>query len=144
MPTRQDGVENRDEVYYTPNCEISFCIVPSFGVNERRLSEAFRVRHEVPRRSPNVREFGFRNPGKFCLWNMKYWALKSEIQLKESGIPLKMESRIEVPLKKKTGIQYLESGIYDLESRIKAVFDRKEKETRFIPKIGNSHPVREG
>ena len=136
MPTRQDGVENR---------EISFCIVPSFGVNERRLSEAFRVRHEVPRRSRNVREFGFRNPGKFCLWNMKYWALKSEIQLKESGIPLKMESRIEVPLKKKkTGIQYLESGIYGLESRIKAVFDRKEKETRFIPKIGSSHPVREG
>ena len=28
-------------------------------------------------------------PGKFCLWNMKYWALKSEIQLKESGIPLR-------------------------------------------------------
>ena len=55
----------------------------------------------MPRRSPNVREFGFRNPGKFCLWNMKYWALKSEIQLKESGIPPKMESRIEVPLKKK-------------------------------------------
>ena len=79
------------------------------------------------------------------MWNMKYWALKSEIQLKESGIPLKMESRIEVPLKKKkTGIQYLESGIYGLESRIKAVFDRKEKETRFIPKIGSSHPVREG
>ena len=33
-------------------------------------------------------------PGKFCLWNMKYWALKSEIQLKESGIPLRGGSRI--------------------------------------------------
>ena len=85
-------------------------------------------------RSPYVREFGFRNSGKFCLWNMKYWALKSEIQLKESGIPLKMESRIEVPLKKKKP----ESSTWNLEPMAwnpesKAVLDRKEKETRFIP-----------
>ena len=31
---------------------------------------------------------------------MKSWALESEIQLKESGIPVKMESGINVPLKK--------------------------------------------
>ena len=33
-------------------------------------------------------ESGFRNPGKFFLWNPESWALKSGIQLKESGIPL--------------------------------------------------------
>ena len=44
---------------------------------------------------------------------MKSWALESEIQLKESGIPVKMESGINVPLKKEkirspvTGIQNL-------------------------------------
>ena len=41
--------------------------------------------------SPLVKEPGFLNPGKFCLWN-----LESGIQLKESGIPLT-----------KTGINYL-------------------------------------
>ena len=65
---------------------------------------------------------------------MKSWALESEIQLKESGIPLKMESGINVPLKKKNQ----ESSKWNLESMAwnpesKTVLDRKEKETRFIP-----------
>ena len=38
--------------------------------------------------SPHVREFGFQNPGKFCLWNPESWTLESGIQLKESGIPI--------------------------------------------------------
>ena len=82
----------------------------------------------MPRRSRNVREFGFRNPGKFCLWNMKYWALKSEIQLKESGIPLKMESRIEVPLKKKkqeSSTWNLESMAWNPESRLSLIEKKK-------------------
>ena len=36
--------------------------------------------------SPHVRESGFPNPGKFCLWNPESWGLESGIQLKESGI----------------------------------------------------------
>lgn len=43
--------------------------------------------------------------------------MESGIQLTESGIPLTIESRIQVPLAK-TGIQYLETGIHCLESRI--------------------------
>ena len=39
------------------------------------------------------------------------------IQLTESGIPLTIESRIQVPLAK-TGIQYLGSRIHGMESRI--------------------------
>ena len=37
--------------------------------------------------SPHVRESGFPNRGKFCLWNLESWALESGIQFKESGIP---------------------------------------------------------
>ena len=68
----------------------------------------------MPPRSPFLR-----NQGKFCLWNMKSWALESEIQLTESGIPLKMESGLNVPLKKKirspvTGIWNPWPGIQNL------------------------------
>ena len=31
---------------------------------------------------------GLRNPGNFCLWNLKSWALESGIQIKEYGIQL--------------------------------------------------------
>ena len=40
---------------------------------------------------PGVRECsscGIRNPGKYCYWNPKCWALESEIQVKESGVPV--------------------------------------------------------
>ena len=43
--------------------------------------------------------------------------MESGISLKESGIPQHLESRIQVLLTN-TGIQYLESGIYSVESRI--------------------------
>ena len=46
---------------------------------------------------------------KFCSWNTKSWTLESRI--------LRLESRIQVP-QKRTGIQYLESGINGEESRI--------------------------
>ena len=36
--------------------------------------------------SRHVMEFGFWNPGNFCLWNPKFEALESRTQLKESGI----------------------------------------------------------
>ena len=49
------------------------------------------------------------------MWNPESWALESGVQLKESGIPLVIES--ENP-SSKTGIEYLESGIRDVESRI--------------------------
>ena len=35
-------------------------------------------------------ESGIRNRRKFCLWNLESWALESGIQVKESGIPLKI------------------------------------------------------
>ena len=31
-----------------------------------------------------------RNPGKFCSWSPEPWALESRIQLKESGIPIRI------------------------------------------------------
>ena len=39
--------------------------------------------------SPQIRESGFRNPWNFCFWNLSSRALDSEIQLRESGIPLR-------------------------------------------------------
>ena len=42
---------------------------------------------------------------------------KSGIQYLEPGILIKFESRIQVPLTQ-TGIQYMESGIHCVESRI--------------------------
>ena len=60
---------------------------------------------------------------------MKYWAFKSEIQLKEFGIPLKMESRIEVPLKKKkkqeSSTWNLESKAWSPESRLSLIEKKK-------------------
>ena len=63
---------------------------------------------------------GIQNPRKFCLWNLKSWALESEVQLKESGIPLNIgiqNPSSTFPLTK-TGIQCLQSGIQGVESRI--------------------------
>ena len=44
---------------------------------------------------------------KVCLWNLESWALESEIQLKESGIPITVGIQIKVPYSEK---QYLECG----------------------------------
>ena len=49
---------------------------------------ALSLNDVIVENSPHVRECGFRNPGKFYLWNPESWVLESEIQLKESGIPL--------------------------------------------------------
>ena len=58
--------------------------------------------------------------GKFLLRNSESWALEYGIQLKESGILLTIRIRNrQVPLTKySVGIQYLESEIHGLESRI--------------------------
>ena len=53
------------------------------------------------------------------------WALESEIQVKESGIPS--------PTDKKSGIQSLKSGIYDLESRIQECLGFSYMERYFHP-----------
>ena len=59
----------------------------------------------------NLRNFpcGMENP---ALWNPEYSSRNPESHLR-------LESRIQVPLTK-TGIQYLESGIHDEESRSQA------------------------
>ena len=67
--------------------------------------------------STHVRESGFRKPGKFWLWNPESWVLDSGIQLKESGIPLTIGIQNPVLLTN-TEIQYLESGIHSVDSRI--------------------------
>ena len=43
--------------------------------------------------SARVRESGFWNPWNFCVWNLESWALESGIQLKESGILLRIGIR---------------------------------------------------
>ena len=72
-----------------------------------------------------------------CLWNLESWALKSGIQLKESGIPLTIlvpqprsqgfsphvkiwgpENEVAGSTDKESAIQYLESGLHGVESRI--------------------------
>ena len=62
--------------------------------------------------------YRIRNPRKFCLWNPESWVLESGIQIKESGIPITIGIQNSTVLQKNTGIQYLESGIHSVESRI--------------------------
>ena len=71
--------------------------------------------------SAHVRESEFWNRRNFCLWNLESWALESGIQLKESGILLRIGIQSKVPIEK-TGIKCLESGIHGLESRIQDCF----------------------
>ena len=68
--------------------------------------------------SPHVRESGFRNLGNVCLWDPESWALESGIQHKESGMPLKTAIRNPGSTGKEYGIQYLESVIHGVESKI--------------------------
>ena len=84
----------------------------------------------VSDRSPHVRESGFRDPrnscfwkpksGKFVLVELKSWALDSEIQLMIPGIPQTIGIRNPSSSDKESRIQYLESGIQDVESRIQS------------------------
>ena len=82
------------------------------------LHIAPRKRIRIPK-SEKIRE-NFQ--GKFWLWNPESWALESGIQLKESGILLTIviqnpRSTCSTDMTK-TGIQYLESRIQGVESRI--------------------------
>ena len=45
--------------------------------------------------SPHVRVSGFRNPGKFCLWNPESRALESRIQLKYPTKEWNLESKFD-------------------------------------------------
>ena len=73
----------------------------------------------LPNSNLNFKPFcGIRNPRKFCLWNPESWVLESGIQIKESGIPITIGIQNSTVLQKNTGIQYLESGIHSVESRI--------------------------
>ena len=56
------------------------------------------------RYSPHVRESGFRNPEKFCLWN-------PESLFGQSGFSLTIGIQNPQVLLTNTGIQYLESGM---------------------------------
>ena len=70
--------------------------------------------------SPHVRECGFRNPRNFCWWNPESGKLLVESGILGFGIrnPSKdLNPESKVPLTK-TGIQYLQSVIHGVESRI--------------------------
>ena len=67
--------------------------------------------------SPRVRECGFQNPRNFCWWNPESGQLLVESGIPGFGIRNPFKSSIQVPLTK-TEIQYLESVIHGVESRI--------------------------
>ena len=60
---------------------------------------------------PHVRESRFWNPGNFCLWNPE----SRVFGIRNPTNDWNPESKV---LLKNTGIQYLESGIHSMESRI--------------------------
>ena len=79
-----------------------------------------------------IRESGLRNLGTFCLFDLEsgtiflvqtrilgFW---SRIQLKESGIPLRIGIRNPSSTGKESGLQHLESGIRGAEFRIQDCF----------------------
>ena len=78
--------------------------------------------------SPHLRNSGFRNPRKFCLWNpesRKLLFVELEIlgfgkRNTAQGIrnPLMIAIGNPLPTDKESGIQYLESGIQGVGSRI--------------------------
>ena len=51
--------------------------------------------------------------GKICKWNLELWSLESEIQHKESGIPLMIGIRLSSSTDKKSGIPLVQSRIQD-------------------------------
>ena len=63
----------------------------------------------------HVKDSGIR---EFYLGNLESWALESCIQLKESGILLMIGIRNPSTTDKESAIQYLESGMHGVESRI--------------------------
>ena len=79
------------------------------------LACGFRVKLDI-----GIREIfacGIWKHRKFCFWHPESWALGSEIQLKESGIPLTIE--IQNPtFTEKHWNEVLVLGIHCVESRI--------------------------
>ena len=61
--------------------------------------------------SPNVRKSEIRIPGNFCQWNPESWALESGISIKIGILNPSLTDEENV-------IQYLESGIRGVESRV--------------------------
>lgn len=55
---------------------------------------------------------------KFCLWNLESWGLESRIQLQEARVLLTTGIRNPSCTDKESQIQYLESKIHCVESRI--------------------------
>ena len=60
--------------------------------------------------------FGTQNPKRFALWSRESRALESVIQLKQSGIPLTIGIHEISSTDKKSGYQYLKSGIHGVDS----------------------------
>ena len=63
------------------------------------------------------------HPGNFCLWNPESWGLESGIQLKESGILLKIGFQNPSFIDKEYVIQYLQSESTVRNSEFKPVLD---------------------
>ena len=65
-----------------------------------------------------LRESLFQNPGNFCVWIPGSWALESGIQLKESGILLKIgiQCKLQVPLESSSW-KYPESMAWNAEPK---------------------------
>ena len=53
---------------------------------EQNARLSWMTLHRTTQRSPHVRESGFLNPRKFCLWNLQSKVLESGLQLIKSGI----------------------------------------------------------
>ena len=104
-----DKGSSKSSLYHLRLCVKALCTSASPRVINP-VAVLWLVFHYVGNLDSGIREIfvcGIRNPG---LWNPKY----------SSRIPeshLRLESRIQVSLTG-TGIQYLESGIHGVESRI--------------------------
>ena len=99
----------------------------SFKVLHQTRGRVLHYGFQTPRnRSTHVRESGFRNPRNFCSYNPESWALESIIQLKESGIPIKVAIQNQrstdkywnpMPRIRNLGNLLVESGIIDFGTR---------------------------
>ena len=72
----------------------------------------------VTKESTHVMESWIQNPENFGSLNLESWALESGIQHKESGILLTIRIRNPKSIDRESVIQYFESGIHPVESRI--------------------------
>ena len=101
---------------YSTNCFFDVLVVVAVVASYSPLFHAVRYLRPSSTSSHVSRESGLQNPRDLCLWNPQSWASESRIQLR-NRTKWHLEFRIQVPLTK-TGIQYLESRIPGVESRI--------------------------